>query len=185
MLPAFTYHPNPIETGAAKESDATCECCSTARGFICTASIYSADEIESVCPWCIADGSAAEKFDGVFSDDHPLSDAGLKAEIIDEVTTRIPGFSSWQQEDWLTFYDDAYELHGNASKADVAGMTLELFRSTFDDTRLKEDFFTEFMQSYCREDFRENLGFGAGVAHPQFPQFAETESFFRVSQQSS
>ncbi len=64
MLPVFTYHPHPLETGAIKASDATCECCSKARGFVYTASIYCADEVECVCPWCIADGSAAEKFDG-------------------------------------------------------------------------------------------------------------------------
>tara|TARA_R110002096_G_scaffold373589_1_gene567075 strand:+ start:8201 stop:8725 length:525 start_codon:yes stop_codon:yes gene_type:complete len=148
MLPAFTYHPQPIETGAIKASDAKCECCSKARGFIYTASLYCADEVESVCPWCIADGSAAEKFDGMFSDDYPLVDAGLDPEIIDEVTKRTPGFSSWQQEVWLSCCSDACEFHGDASKADVSAMTLEVFRSTFDDSRLTEEFFTEFKQNY-------------------------------------
>ena len=40
MLPKFTYHPDPLATGAVGVSDRTCECCGQARGYIYTASVY-------------------------------------------------------------------------------------------------------------------------------------------------
>lgn len=81
-LPEFKYHPNPIATGAIKTSDETCECCGRERGDIYTSTLYAEEEIEFICPWCIADGSAANKFDGLFSDDYPLQNAGLSEEVI-------------------------------------------------------------------------------------------------------
>ncbi|GAA5495004.1 UPF0167 protein Rv2295 [Rubritalea halochordaticola] len=149
MLPTFKYHPNPIETGAIKESDAICECCSEGRGYIYTASIYSSEEVEAICPWCIADGSAAEKFDGSFSDDYPLIDDGIAPEIIDVVTKRTPGFSSWQQEVWLSCCNDACEFHGDASISDVKEMTLDVFQAAFEDRSLTVDFLSEFKRHYA------------------------------------
>ena len=148
MLPIFKYHPNPIDTGAVKPSSATCECCNQKRKYIYTASIYCRDEIEHVCPWCIADGSAAEKFEGMFSDDYPLIDDGIAPTIIKEVTCRTPGFSSWQQEVWLTCCDDACEFHGDASKATVNGLTLEQFQGAFEDDSLDQKYFEEFKSHY-------------------------------------
>ena len=62
-LPKFKYHPNPLATGAIAESNEVCECCEEAPGYIYKASFYSTEEVESICPWCIADGSAAEKYE--------------------------------------------------------------------------------------------------------------------------
>jgi uncharacterized protein len=33
-LPVFKYHPSPFSSGALEESDAACECCGLARGFL-------------------------------------------------------------------------------------------------------------------------------------------------------
>src|SRR5215831_19917718 len=89
MLPTFRYHPDPIATGSVKQSDKECRSCEQARGYIYTASVYAEDDLdEQICPWCIADGSAAEKFDATFCDASPLASAGLKKEIVDEVTRR-------------------------------------------------------------------------------------------------
>ncbi|WP_253267321.1 CbrC family protein [Streptomyces sp. NL15-2K] len=42
-----------------------------ARAWICTATFYTAHEVNGrFCPWCIADGSAAERFAGEFSDSY-------------------------------------------------------------------------------------------------------------------
>jgi len=62
---------------------------------------------------CIADGSFAARFDATFTDDAPLS--SLDAQIVDEVTRRTPGYSAWQQEQWMTHCDDAAAFLGPVS----------------------------------------------------------------------
>lgn len=125
-LPTFRYHPDPIATGAIATSDETCACCGKARGYIYVASVYSIQELNNLlCPWCIADGSAARKFDASFSDSYPLSKAGLAPEVIEEVHLRTPGYISWQQEDWLFHCGDACEFHGDAAASDAVSVSPE------------------------------------------------------------
>lgn len=147
-LPNFKYHPDPIATGAIKTSDAVCDCCELPRGFAYTSNLYSPEEIESLCPWCIADGSAAKKFDGMFCDDYPLHEAGISEDVIDEVSHRTPGFNSWQQEVWMCCCNDACEFHGDLSKEEIKRMTLEEIQRAFEDTRLTDDFFYKFKKNY-------------------------------------
>jgi len=102
-LPVFVYHPFPLQTGAVKPSTDACACCGQPRGFVYTASVYGSSELRGkLCPWCIADGSAASKFELYFSDDHPLLKSGVPKEIVDEVTRRTPGYISWQQEECMS-----------------------------------------------------------------------------------
>ena len=120
-LPAFKYHPDPVRTGAVLRSSTACACCGRARGYIYVAGVYAVDELDDrLCPWCIADGSAASKFGASFSDDWFLRKAALPSEIIEEVTRRTPGYEAWQSEAWLNHCNDACAYHGDASEADVA-----------------------------------------------------------------
>ena len=138
-LPSFRYHPDPIRTGAVKRSDVVCVCCGKTRGFIYTASVYCRQELnEQLCPWCIASGEAAERFEAVFSDGVPLIEAKVPAEIVEEVTKRTPGFVSWQQENWLAHCGDACAFHGYAAKED-----LELISSEVKARFLKESYLDE------------------------------------------
>lgn len=122
-LPVFRYHPHPVATGSVVESEFVCRCCREARGYIYTALVYGESSLRNaVCPWCIADGSAAQKFDIVFSDEHPLAKAGIAPEIREEVTQRTPGFVTWQQEVWLTCCNDACEFHGDAARVELKGL---------------------------------------------------------------
>lgn len=134
-LPTFKYHPDPIATGAIKKSEVLCECCGRARGFVYTSGLYCQEEVEAICPWCIADGSAAEKFGGTFCDDFPLTKAGLAKEIIDEVSHRTPGFNSWQQEVWLCCCNDACEFHGDLPAAELKTMDIEAVSKAFQGKR--------------------------------------------------
>ncbi len=100
-LPVFLYHPEPIRSGSIIESDAKCKSCRQSRGFIYTGPVYAEDELDdAICPWCIADGSAHEKFAASFVDAEGLPD-GIAPEVADEITNRTPGFSAWQSEQWL------------------------------------------------------------------------------------
>ena len=62
QLPRFRYHPNPLATGAVKASDAICVCCGLSHGHIYGGPVYAVTVLDdSLCPWCIADGSASAK----------------------------------------------------------------------------------------------------------------------------
>ncbi|UGS88834.1 CbrC family protein (plasmid) [Ralstonia wenshanensis] len=119
-LPYFRYHPAPLATGAVAASEKICACCNQARGYIYVGPVYSVNDLhDALCPWCIADGSAASKLDASFADSHPLARAGVPAEVMEEVNLRTPGYISWQQEWWLSHCGDACEFHGDASIQDI------------------------------------------------------------------
>ncbi|MFI7336394.1 CbrC family protein [Streptomyces sp. NPDC050085] len=121
-LPAFRYHPDPLASGPIRESAETCACCNRATGWIYTAAFYTAQEVSGhFCPWCIADGSAAERFVGEFMDAYGLDD--VSDEILHEVTRRTPGWHDAARLDrFLTHLGE--------------GATAMLFRCTICDTRL-------------------------------------------------
>ena len=106
-LPTFKYHPDPIASGSVEPSDAKCQCCKKARGYIYTGPVYAEDELDNaLCPWCIADGSANEKFEAEFVDSEAF-DEDVPAEAMEEITQRTPGFATWQSEHWPACCDDA------------------------------------------------------------------------------
>ena len=105
----FHYHPDPLRTGNIKPSDLACICCNQQRGYI-----YDRDEEEAFCPWCIADGSAAEKCNASFCHPSTLYYEGISKSIIAEINLRTPSYISWQEEDWLAHCDDACEYWGQA-----------------------------------------------------------------------
>jgi uncharacterized protein len=120
-LPQFRYHPNPIQTGVLSESGNVCRACGRARGVIYTGPVYAEVELhDAVCPWCIADGSAAAKFNATFCDDYSLVQQGAPVAIIQEVTCRTPGYISWQSEYWPAHCNDACECHGDLQKKGLA-----------------------------------------------------------------
>jgi len=127
-LPTFTYHPDPVLTGAVEPSDATCPSCGQARGYAYTRIPYAIGEHEDICPWCIADGSAHAKFDATFVDDSPLRQAGLPEAVVAEVTERTPGYESWQQGEWLSCCGDACEYHGDTPADEIHSLVVEGFR---------------------------------------------------------
>ena len=125
-LPFFKYHPDPLGTGAVAASEAFCACCGAARGYIYTANVYCAKDLhEAVCPWCIADGSAAREFQATFNAGDALAAAGIAAEVIMELAERTPGYISWQQDAWLAHCADACAFLGDATPADAARIAAE------------------------------------------------------------
>lgn len=62
--------------------------------------------------WCIADGSAAEQFDAEFTDVGWGVPPEVPDAVLQEVATRTPGFSGWQQEHWLYHCGDAAAFLG-------------------------------------------------------------------------
>ncbi|WP_436314477.1 CbrC family protein [Variovorax sp. LjRoot84] len=125
-LPTFAYHPDPLATGMVVPKATVCASCKRARGLVYVGPVYSTQPQEPVlCPWCIADGSAHVNLGASFADAHPLLQAGIAAEIVEEVNLRTPGYESWQQEQWLAHCNDACEFHGDASSEDVKSASQE------------------------------------------------------------
>ncbi len=106
-LPHFRYHPDPVRTGSVAESANVCRRCRQARGFIYRGPVYAEQDLDdAICPWCIADGSAAAAFDATFVDEEGISTDATEA-IYDELCRRTPGFNSWQKEQWPMCCEDA------------------------------------------------------------------------------
>jgi uncharacterized protein len=122
-LPCFRYHPDPIATGSIAPSDAVCRSCGERRGSIYTGPVYCVEELhESLCPWCIHDGSAHVTFDAEFTDSAGVgADSGVvvRDAVIEEVAFRTPGFSGWQQEQWLACCGDAAAFLGAAGRREL------------------------------------------------------------------
>ena len=118
-LPAFRYHADPLATGSLVSSDAICKCCGRARGVIYTGPVYADEDLDdALCPWCIADGSAATKFGADFVAANGVGGYGawetVPEAVIVELMQRTPCFHGWQQEQWWTHCGDAAEFLGHA-----------------------------------------------------------------------
>lgn len=120
-LPSFRYHPDPVSTGSVVVDEVDCVCCGERRAFVYAGPVYSVHDVRRVlCPWCIADGRAAEMFDAQFTDVFWRVPDDVGAEATEEVLRRTPGFSGWQQERWLHHCGDAAEFHGPVGATDLA-----------------------------------------------------------------
>lgn len=120
VLPVFRYHPEPLKTGQVITSDKTCTCCCRPRGYIYRGPVYASDDLsEALCPWCIADGSAATTFGATFTDEMAFQLADVEPAVVEEVARRTPGYVGWQQENWLTHCNDACAYLGFPSQADL------------------------------------------------------------------
>ena len=146
-LPLFTYHPDPLSTGSVEVSGARCACCGRERGYIYAAPLYMADEPDGgpICPWCIADGSAAARFGAMYSDAGPLIAAGVPETVIEEVTQRTPGFRSWQGPDWKCCCGDACEFHGQPSRAHLGLLATQAVEHFLSLTQWTPEQWTEFV----------------------------------------
>lgn len=106
-LPEFRYHPDPVGTGSLVPSDDRCDVCGLISGYIYAGPVYSSSADQPVvCGECIADGSAAERWNAQFTDAHPWA-REVREQVAVEVLTRTPGFSGWQQEHWMAHCGDA------------------------------------------------------------------------------
>lgn len=113
-LPSFRYHPDPVATGSVERRPVSCRSCGQEREWAYAAAPYAVEDLhDALCPWCVADGSAAATFGASFTDlgGHDVPD-GLPHHVIDEIVHRTPGFSAWQQERWLFHCDDGCAFLG-------------------------------------------------------------------------
>ena len=104
-LPYFKYNPNVLELGIVEKIDFTCPVCEQKRDYAYNGGIYAIEEVEFICPWCVANGKAAEKYNGMYIDDASCEEVSDPSKL-NELVTTTPNYSSWQQEEWLAHHDD-------------------------------------------------------------------------------
>jgi uncharacterized protein CbrC (UPF0167 family) len=122
-LPKFRYHSDPVATGSVVARSITCICCGEPRPFAYVGPTYGVDEVpqNSLCPWCIADGSAAGRLKITFTDTatHPQ----LAARKLSLLTTRTPGYVAWQQDEWCYHCNDACDYRGRVGAAELTAFS--------------------------------------------------------------
>ncbi len=101
-----------MSTGAFEQMPAVCRVCGRSRGWAYVLGAYGVDSLrDTVCPWCISDGSAARDFGVRFTEViDPPSD--VPTAVVTEIETRTPGFSAWQPERWLFHCGDGAAFLG-------------------------------------------------------------------------
>ena len=145
-FPRFRYHPDPFATGSLIESEGACIVCEKTRGLLYTGVPYSEEEIdeESICPWCIADGSAHRDLGAEFTDAASIG-TGLVGtgpvalEIIEEIAYRTPGFSGWQTESWFTHCADGAAFLGAVGQGELSNAGPEAIEAVRESTGLDQD----------------------------------------------
>jgi uncharacterized protein CbrC (UPF0167 family) len=135
-LPKFKYSPNAYKITVFKEEEGTCSICNQYRKIKYDSSFYSVEEPEYICPWCIADGGAAKKYNGEFNDSAGIetpsgyeSDDELQVtfdEKILEVAERTPSYVSLQQEVWLSHCNEPCAFIGYADSEKIKPFLHEL-----------------------------------------------------------
>ena len=121
-LPHFIYHPDPLATGSFVEGEAkVCPSCGKESNVYYALRPYSIEEIEHLCPTCIANGLAAKKFDAEF-----VQDAECQGEFDPEkdqlLFCQTPGYSSWQGENWLSCCQDYCAYLGTVGTRELKDM---------------------------------------------------------------
>ena len=148
-LPHFRYHPDPFKTGVFKEGvSVVCECCEQATDVYYCGSVYSVEDVNYLCPHCIASGAAAAKFDaGFIQDADPLPPGAADAQgKTEELFKRTPGYFSWQGERWLVCCDDYCEFFGDVGTKELED--LGIAEEVFTEYALRGEFAVRDVQSY-------------------------------------
>lgn len=141
-LPFFRYHPNPLDTGAFEQSEegVVCDCCGTTTHIYYEGPFYSVEDINYLCPACIASGKAAEMFDGSFQDDYSMDNGVKDPKKLDELIHRTPGYCGWQQEYWRAHCNDycAFLGYVGATELQTLGVMEEVLDDSMWDDEQKE-----------------------------------------------
>jgi uncharacterized protein CbrC (UPF0167 family) len=113
-FPAFKYSPNALKNGAfIEDPDTPCLGCNRIRGYVYAGPYYTEKNFiltNHICPWCIAEGTAAKLFGATFNDTGAVDDIPMEARR--EIEERTPGFETWQQGTWMECCGDGAAFMG-------------------------------------------------------------------------
>jgi len=131
-LPGFRFFEDPVREGVVEARKIRCSCCGKKRSHVYTGPQYGpSDDVEPLCPWCIADGSAAEELGLSFNECIDIPD-GADADLIEEVEERTPAYQSWQGSYWAFLADTPMVFVGEATLDMVTHPDRSAIEAAFD-----------------------------------------------------
>jgi uncharacterized protein len=99
-LPTFRFHPEPLRSGSVEPASIVCNACEQPRDHVYVGNCYVEDDFDGeVCPWCIADGTAHQRFGMTFHEAEPPSGT-VDMALVDELEERTPGLCSDSPVTW-------------------------------------------------------------------------------------
>ena len=155
-LPQFKYSPNAYKLNLFEKEEGICSVCNEERKLRYVSSFYSEEELDYICPWCIANGKAATDFDGEFNDycgiegvspDPEDGSSAIPKELLLEITNKTPSYTSWQQEVWLTHCNEPCAFIDYADTKTIAPLMEEL-----QDDIENNGYDPEFIKSHLSKD---------------------------------
>ncbi len=99
-----------------------CDCCGKITNIYYNTPFFSVDNIDYLCPVCIANGNAAKKFNGTFQDDYSVDEGVEDMNKLDELIHRTPGYCGWQQEYWRAHCGDYCAFLGYVGAAELKSL---------------------------------------------------------------
>src|SRR5512139_1857102 len=124
-LPRFRYHRDPVASHVFVPAEAPCPSCGAQRTYEYVGPLYSLEDVSHLCPECIADGRAAERYRLEFVDPEG-PEAGPDAYKRDELLHRTPGYFSAQGDPWPAHCGDYCALVGMVGLREVGPLRGEL-----------------------------------------------------------
>ncbi len=152
-IPAFSYY-DAAEGGSLVHTAKTCACCNLDRGLTYAGPVLGDDTNSAgpICPWCIADGTAASHFGISFNSSSILTPPiALAPARLETFLNRTPGFNTYQQPIWFSCCDDACRFHGDLSiheANDPDWNAVERFMTGFDVPDFERSMWFEMMSDY-------------------------------------
>ena len=125
-MPNFKYCSQPLEAGVFEKVDTpeVCDCCGKGTSVIYSGPFYSVEDINVLCPKCIASGKASKRFDGEFVD-YAILSSTISEEYKKELCCRTPSYNGWQQEYWPDHCGDFCEFIAYVGWKEIVEMGLE------------------------------------------------------------
>lgn len=128
-LPVFRYHRDPVATGSVVPGEIDCAVCGRRRDHGYAGPYVTADAHfengDPLCPWCIADGSAARVWRASFVAPaylSPQARAGMSADALAELELRTPAYPCLQQARWLDHHGEAATYLGEVGAAEYPSL---------------------------------------------------------------
>lgn len=142
-LPIFPYFADPIANGCIIAKNAECICCEKNKSYFYVGPIYSTHSVDEVCAWCVSDGTAAAKFSANFNDVYNWPPT-VPRDVVDLISSRTPGYETWQGNRWLFSNSDALvfvgEVDGKALLVAKNTAKISACRAALSDWQFHEDF---------------------------------------------
>ncbi len=159
-LPHFKYNPNAYQLDIFIEEEGTCSVCHEKRSLKYNSSLYCVDNPEYICPFCIANGKASEKYNGEFNDCYSIEGipfdpekeiqelSDIPKEMLEEISKRTPSYHSWQQEVWLIHCNEPCIFLGYGSSENLIPI-LDEIKEDIEELGISQENFIKELKNNC------------------------------------